>query len=63
MTTKEKMLEAVNTLPEDARIEDAMEKLFFLAKVEKGIEQADASQTLSHEEIRGRFTDPNYSIV
>jgi predicted transcriptional regulator len=56
MTTKEKMIEAVNTLPDDAQIEDAMEKLFFLAKVEKGIEQADASQTVSHEEVKRRVS-------
>lgn len=56
MTTKEKILEAVNTLPDDAQIEDAMEKLYFLAKVEKGIEQADAGQTFPHEEVRQRVS-------
>jgi len=56
MTTKEKMLEALNSLPEDAEIEDAMEKLFFLAKIDNGLEQADAGQTIPHEEIKQRLS-------
>lgn len=55
MTTKEKMLLAVEALPEDATIEDAMERLLFLAKVERGIQQADEGDTLSHDEVRGRM--------
>lgn len=37
MTTKQKVIKAVQALPEDASIEDAMERLLFLAKVEKGL--------------------------
>jgi len=51
MTTKEKMFEAVSALPDDAGIEEAMETLFFLAKIEKGMERSDSGQTLSHEEV------------
>ena len=39
MTTKEKVLQAVQTLPDDASIEDAMERLFLLAKIEQGIQR------------------------
>jgi len=42
-------------LPEDATIEDAMEQLYFLAKVEEGLRQADAGQTASHEEAKRRL--------
>jgi predicted transcriptional regulator len=55
-TTKDKVLEAVEKLPFDATIEDAMERLFFLAKVERGIEDAEAGKTLSHEEAKRRLT-------
>jgi predicted transcriptional regulator len=54
MTTKEKVLEAVKSLPEDAEIEDAMERLLVIAKIERGIEQADSGQLLSHEEVKQR---------
>lgn len=52
---KERVLDAVRDLPEDATVEDAMERLYFLAKVEEGLRQADAGQTVSHEEARQRI--------
>ena len=56
MTVKEKMLRAVEALPEGASIEDAMERLLFLAKVERGLEQADSGRTLSHGEVKERMS-------
>jgi predicted transcriptional regulator len=55
MTTKEKLVHAVEDLPEDATIEDAMERLLFMAKIERGIRQADAGQTIPHAEVRERM--------
>lgn len=52
MTTKQKVIKAVQALPDDASFEDAMERLLFLAKVEKGIQQADAGQTIPHEKVK-----------
>jgi len=54
---KERVIDAVRALPEDATVEDAMERLYFLAKVEEGIRQADAGQTVSHDEARRRILD------
>lgn len=48
-------MQAVHDLPDDASIEEALERLFFMAKIEKGIQQADAGQTLSHEEVKERM--------
>ena len=53
-TPKDRVLQAVRDLPEDATVEDAMERLYFLAKVEEGLRQADAGQTMSHEEAKRR---------
>ena len=53
--TKERVLEAVRDLPEDATVEDAMERLYFLAKIEEGERQADAGRTMSHEEAKRRI--------
>ena len=38
----------------NAIVEDAMERLYFLAKVERGLEQSDG-ETMSHAEIKARF--------
>jgi len=52
MTTKEQVLEAVHDLPADATFEDAMERLFFLAKIARGLQQADAGQTVPHAQVK-----------
>ena len=56
MTVKERMVEAVGTLPDDAQIEYAMEKLLFLSKVENGIEQANQGETISHDQLKSRVS-------
>jgi predicted transcriptional regulator len=55
MTTKQMLLQTAKKLPDDASIEDAMERLLFLAKIEKGIEQADAGKTLSHRRVKAKM--------
>jgi predicted transcriptional regulator len=54
-STKDRLIEAMQQLPPDTTIEQAMEQLYFLAKVQRGIQQADAGQTISHEEARRRL--------
>ena len=52
---KGRVIEAVRELPDDATVEDAMERLYVLAKIQKGIDQAEAGQTVSHEEAKRRI--------
>ena len=54
-SAKNLLKKAVDNLPADATVEEAMERLLFLAKIEQGIAQADAGKTLSHEEVRKRL--------
>ncbi|MCX7010862.1 MAG: hypothetical protein NTY53_27085 [Kiritimatiellaeota bacterium] len=55
MTTKQMVMQTVKKLPADASIEDAMEQLLFLAKVEKGIQQADHGKTIPHTQVQERM--------
>ena len=55
ISIKQKVLEAVQRLSPDATVEDAIECLYFLAKVERGVAQADAGETLPHEAARKRL--------
>ena len=55
VTTKEKALRAVQDLPHDASYEDAMERVLFLSKIDRGLQQADAGQTLSHAQVKERM--------
>jgi predicted transcriptional regulator len=52
---KQKVIEAVESLPADATVEDAMERLYFLAKIQRGLEQADAGDTISHDDAKKRL--------
>jgi len=52
VSEREKIQNVVRSLPAETRIEDAMERLYLLYKVEKGIQQADAGQTVSHQEAK-----------
>ena len=53
---KDKILKAIEDLPEDASVEDALDRLYLLYKTDKGIRQADASELVSQEEARRRMS-------
>ncbi len=55
MTTKEKVLQVVQNLPDDASVEEVMERLLLLAKIDRGLAQADAGQTISHAQVKERM--------
>ena len=54
-TEKQRAIEALVTLPEHATMEDAIERLCFIAKIEKGLSQSDAGQLVSHDEVKKQF--------
>ncbi len=55
MSTKDKVIKAIQELPPDASIEDAMEKLYLLYKIDRGIKQADSGQKVSQREAKKRM--------
>ena len=54
-TAKQKVLEAIEKLPADATVEDAIEQLVLLAKIEEGLAQIDAGQGVEHSEAKRRL--------
>jgi len=54
-TEKEVIVNAVQNLPDDTSFEEALEFLYLLSKVERGLQQADKGQTISHEEAIKRL--------
>lgn len=54
-TAKDLLKETAERLPEGASVEDAMERLLFLAKVEKGKADADAGRTIPHDDVKRRL--------
>ena len=53
-TAKQKVLAAVEKLPADATIEDAIERLVFLAKIERGLAEIDGGRGVNHTEAKRR---------
>jgi predicted transcriptional regulator len=54
-TVKERILESLAALPANATIEDAMERLYFLSKIERGLADGDAGRVVPHDEVAKRF--------
>lgn len=55
MELKERMLKAIEALPDDASVEDAIERLYLLSKIEAGILDADQGRLVTQEEARRRM--------
>jgi predicted transcriptional regulator len=53
--TKQQILKAIERLPDDASVEDALEELYLLYKIERGLSQADRGELISQEEARQRM--------
>ena len=46
----------IQDLPDDASVDEAVERLYLLEKIERGIAQADAGQTVPHDEALRRLS-------
>lgn len=57
-TAKQLALRAVEQLPDDATLEDAMERLYLLEKIERGRADIREGRVVSHEEVVGRRLFP-----
>jgi hypothetical protein len=55
VTKKQTILKALEDLPDEATVDEAIERLILLYKVEHGLHQAQAGQKVSQEEARSRM--------
>ena len=55
ISEKRRAIEALQSLPEHATIDDAIERLCFIAKIEEGLRQSDARRLVSHDEVKKQF--------
>lgn len=53
--TRDQMVEAIRELPLDASVDDAIERLVFLAKIEEGLAQLDRGDGIPHDEVKRRL--------
>ncbi|MBI2909574.1 MAG: hypothetical protein HYX92_18180 [Chloroflexi bacterium] len=57
MNAKDQVLKVIQDLPQDASIEDAMDQLYLLYKIDRGSKQADAGRKVSQQEARERMRE------
>ena len=50
--TKDKVIETVNDLPQEFDLDEFIERLIFVDKVEKGLQQLEDGETKTHEEAK-----------
>jgi len=51
METKQQILKAIEELPDKAGVEEALDRLYLLYKIERGVRKADRGELLSQEEV------------
>jgi hypothetical protein len=49
---KEKVIRVIESLPEEATLEDIMAELYFRLQVERGLQQLDESQGITHDQAK-----------
>ncbi len=51
MLQKSTVIKTITNLPDQFSIDEVVEKMILLDKIEKGIKQADSNQVISEEEL------------
>jgi hypothetical protein len=52
MTQKQLVLEAIKELPEETSIREIVERIEFMAAIQKGLDQLDRGEGIPHEEVK-----------
>jgi hypothetical protein len=55
MEVKEQMLKTIQELPDDASFDEAMERLYLMYKIQRGLGQSERGEVVSQEEARHRM--------
>ena len=53
--SRERIIQALRELSPDATLDDAIERLVFLAKIEAGLAELDRGEGIPHDEVKRRL--------
>ena len=51
----DRIIDALRELPAESDVDDAIERLVFLAKIEAGLAQLDRGEGIPHDEVKRRL--------
>jgi hypothetical protein len=52
MLTKDKVNKTVNSLPDSFTIDELIDRLIFMEKVEEGYQQSESAKVISNEDVK-----------
>jgi Zn-dependent alcohol dehydrogenase len=52
MLTKDKVTKTVNSLPDSFTIDELIDQLIFIEKVEEGYQQSESGKVISNEDVK-----------
>lgn len=53
--TKKQVIEMIQSLPEEATVDDIMAELYFKLQVDAGLKELDERKSITHEEVEKRM--------
>ncbi len=53
--TRDRSIEVLKAMPADATVDEAIERLVFVAKIESGLAELDRTEGVPHDEVKSRF--------
>lgn len=53
--TRDQMIETLRELPPDATVDEAIERLLLLAKIDAGLAELDRGEGIPHDEVKRRL--------
>ena len=57
MSSKDKILSVIRTLPDDVSVEEAIDRLYLLSKIERGIREADVGNVVDYDAVMNELLD------
>jgi predicted transcriptional regulator len=54
MLTKDKVISGIKRLPDSVTIEEILDQIILLEKIEKGIDQADRGEVFTEEQVEAK---------
>ncbi len=55
MTTKDRIITGIKNLPDSVTIDDILDQIMLVEKIEKGIEQSNKNQVVSDDDLEKRL--------
>ncbi|KAB7732013.1 hypothetical protein F5984_07290 [Rudanella paleaurantiibacter] len=55
MLTKDKLLDSIKDFPTEFSIDELVERLLFVQKIENGIKQGEHGETYTTDELKGKL--------